>query len=251
MEDRGCKHHKLGRIFGGLIIIGVGVLFLLRVMGTFFPSWLFTWPSLLIVIGMYVGARRGFRPGGWLVMMLVGGVFLLERILPFLNLSQFLWPALIIGVGLFMVLTPNRHLRRRERRERWKNKWKGKWEDQYGDLTSHASNGDRIESVSIFGETKKVIVSKNFKGGEVTLIFGGAEINLSQADIQGKVKLEITQVFGGTRLIIPPHWEIQSTMVTVMGSIEDKRLVSDNHNPDKILVLDGTSVMGGIEILSQ
>ena len=37
-------------------------------------------------------------------------------------------------------------------------------------------------------------------------MFGGAEINFMQADIQGRVELEVNQVFGGTKLIVPAHW---------------------------------------------
>jgi predicted membrane protein len=78
---------------------------------------------------------------------------------------------------------------------------------------------------------------------------GGAEINLSQADFEGKVILEITQVFGGTALIIPANWEVQSESTAILGGIEDKRAVNDMiSNGSKILVLKGVTVFGGIEI---
>jgi len=77
---------------------------------------------------------------------------------------------------------------------------------------------------------------------------GGAELNLSQADIQGSARLDITQIMGGTKIIVPPHWTIRSDLTSVFGSIEDKRQNMGTPNPDKLLIIDGTSVFGGIEI---
>jgi hypothetical protein len=71
-----------------------------------------------------------------------------------------------------------------------------------------------------------------------------------QADFEGRVVLEVTQILGGTKLIIPAHWEVQPEMLAVMGGIEDKRQVHNGIASDKVLILKGTSVLGGIEIKS-
>ena len=99
---------------------------------------------------------------------------------------------------------------------------------------------------------KRNIIAKDFKGGEVVTVFGGAELNLSQADINGKVTLEITQVFGGTKLVIPSHWEVRSELVNILGGIEDKRSMQQDFStdPNKVLILTGTTVFGGITIES-
>jgi predicted membrane protein len=109
-----------------------------------------------------------------------------------------------------------------------------------------------IEATTVIGSVKKNIISKNFKGGEITTVLGGAEINLSQADFEGTVTLEITNVLGGTVLYVPANWEIHSQVDSVLGSIEDKRIIQNNIVADKnkILVIKGSVVMGGIEIKS-
>jgi predicted membrane protein len=110
---------------------------------------------------------------------------------------------------------------------------------------------DIIDSTSIFGGVKKNVISKDFKGGEVTAIFGGTELNLSQADINGKVHLEINQLFGGTKLIIPSNWQVQSDTTSIFGSVEDTRSGSGQYmDPNKVLIIDGSSVFGGISIKS-
>jgi hypothetical protein len=110
------------------------------------------------------------------------------------------------------------------------------------------SSEDFIDATTILGGIHKNILSKNFKGGDITIFMGGAEINLSQADIQGTACLDITQIMGGTKIIIPPHWEVRSQLTSIFGNIEDKRTNIGNTDPNKVLIIDGSSVFGGIEI---
>jgi hypothetical protein len=99
---------------------------------------------------------------------------------------------------------------------------------------------------------KKNIISKNFKQGDVTVVFAGTELNFTQADFEEKAYLEVTAVFGGVQLILPAHWEIKSELVCVMGNVEDKRAIQPStiNESKKILILRGTVFMGGVEIKS-
>jgi hypothetical protein len=120
-----------------------------------------------------------------------------------------------------------------------------------GDLPAGGPE-DHIDSTAVLGGIKKNIVSKNFKGGEVVSVFGGTELNLMQADIQHPIVLEATQIFGGTSLIIPPHWQVKSDeMVAILGGIDDKRPVMlQGYDPNKVLILKGTTLFGGLSIKS-
>jgi predicted membrane protein len=242
--DRPRPHHsKAGSIMGGIIIITVGTLLLARQMGVYFPEWLFSWEMLLIVFGVFIGAKHSFNNRGWLIPVFIGVVLLMDDFYPGLAMDQFIWPLLLIGVGVFMIFRPRSS-------HRWKEKWK---ERQAGcGVKGEVSVEDMLESVTVFGGIKKNIISKNFKGGEVVNIFGGSEINMSQADIQGTVELEVTQVFGGTKLIVPSNWEVKQEMVAIMGGIEDNRMQQPEGTVDhrKVLVIRGTSVFGGIDIKS-
>jgi predicted membrane protein len=111
------------------------------------------------------------------------------------------------------------------------------------------SDEELIDSTSVFGGSKKKVLSKNFRGGDIVNIFGGTEIDLSQADIYGEVKLELTQIFGGTKLIIPSNWKLIVKNAAILGGIEDKR-PNQPFDPNKVLILTGTSIFGGIEIRS-
>ena len=162
-------------------------------------------------------------------------------------MRRYIWPLALIMVGAFMIFRP--------RRKSWNTRNMTEENIPAGSegISTHEnvnySSEDFIESTSIFGGIKKNVLSKKFKGGDVVNIMGGTEINLMQADINGRVILEIVQIFGGTKLIVPAHWEIKPEMVALFGGIEDKRQMQNvTHNPDKILVLKGTTMFGGIDI---
>ena len=230
-----------GRALGGIVIATIGALLLLKQIDIGLPYWLFKWQMIPIAIGVYVGARQNFRNLQFLIPIAIGSVFLLEDIVPDLSIRQYFWPVLIIVVGLVMILKP----RRSKRSEEY---WK-----RFGDQNTERTSEDHIDSTTIFGGTKKNIISKDFKGGESFCMFGGAELNLMQADIHGRIVIELTQIFGGTKLVIPPHWKLQTEeMVSIFGGLDDKRPIMSNTSVDdsKVLVLRGTCIFGGIDIKS-
>ena len=101
----------------------------------------------------------------------------------------------------------------------------------------------------MFGGVKKIVLSKNFKGGEINCFMGGAEINLSQADIRQPVSLEVNNIFGGTKLVLPSDWYVKNDINAVFGGVEAKRNIT-NQMPDmsKSISLRGHCVFGGLEI---
>jgi predicted membrane protein len=82
-------------------------------------------------------------------------------------------------------------------------------------------------------------------------IFGGAEVDFTQADINGRIIIDITQIFGGTKIIVPSNWQVVSDMAAVFASVDDKRIKTTvNGDSNKILVLKGVSIFAGVEVRS-
>lgn len=254
------KESRTGSVLAGLFLLIIGVFAIIQQSVSDFPSWILSWPMLLIAIGVFIGLKHGFRGPGWIILIGLGSIFLVDRIVPGVNLKPYIWPFVIMAVGLFMIIGGGK-------RKRWaRREWSScttdfstrKTQDassiekiQPVDYNSAGFEDEYIDSTSILGSAKKVIFSKNFKGGDITNFMGGAEINCSQADINGTVKLDITQIFGGTKLIIPPHWTVKSTATSIFAGFEDKRPVTAvQPDPTKVLVIDGTSIFGGIDIKS-
>ncbi len=249
MNRKGFGQHN--HLWTGLFILAIGLIFLLKAMALPIPAWVFSWPMLLIGIGLLTGFKCRFRGGMWLVMILIGGAFLINLIDPTFIASKYIWPIALIIVGVAFILRPRNPACRRGYNNNFQKKTSATPGNEGDTMTNDDVNSkeDIIDATSIFGGIKKNILSKNFKGGDITNIFGGTELNFSQADINGTVVLDITQVFGGTKLIIPSDWDVKSDVVAVFGGVEDGRSVQNAiANPNKVLLLKGNSIFAGIEI---
>lgn len=240
-----------GSVWTGVFILLIGIVALLKAALVPLPYWLFSWKMLLIVLGLFIGIRHRFCGMTWLVLILIGGAFLAEDIYPDIEMRRYTWPVLLIILGIMFILRP---------RHRWHWEYNPKKNaDTSGKDISEPLTGmdttdskeDYVNATSVFGGTKKNILSKNFKGGEIVNIFGGTELNLSQADITEEAVIEMTTIFGGTKLIIPSNWTVKSDAAVIFGGIEDKRPVSSvEESNHRTLKIKGTVIFGGIDIKS-
>lgn len=224
-------------------------------MGAPIPGWLFTWPMILIAIGIMTGIRTRFHNPGSLILIVIGSIFLIDQVSPRMNFHDYILPAILISIGIIYIFRP---------RHTWysgKRKWRRMdfaWESPLTNPTTAATpepapgvedDAEFIDINAVFGGVKKVILSKNFKGGEINCFMGGTELNLMQADLQGTARLEVNNVFGGTKISVPSNWDLKNEVTAIFGGIEDKRsLTSAVRDPSKIIVLTGNCVFGGIEI---
>jgi predicted membrane protein len=227
----------------GAIVLAVGSFLLLDKMDLFeFPHWLFSWKVMLVVFGVVIGIRKRFEGVGWLIMILLGSFFLVDDIPGFpYDIDRYAFPIGIIIVGLFIVFRALTGTTRESRKKDWAD----------GLVTNDAGGEDYFDLTTVFGGTKKKVFSKKFRGGETTCIFGGADIDLSQADIEGTVVIDVVQLFGGVKLIIPSNWELKSDMTVVLGGMDDKRNVSTQGlTPEKRIVLTGFVMFGGVDVKS-
>lgn len=254
MEEENIERNfgnKNSRIISGLFLIAIGILLLAYKMGAPIPAWIFTWPVLLIVIGFFIGIKSRFHNPGAFILLLIGIIFFIDQQIPGIEFHNYILPLILIGLGFLFMLRPRNAgcIRRHRRWERFNRRdgimhdnWKTREKDE-------ADNAEYIDVNAVFGGIKKSIQSKNFKGGEIISFMGGCELNFMHADIQQPVELEINNVFGGTKLIIPSDWDVKNEISAVFGGVEDKRNFSNSHpETSKKLKLTGACVFGGIEV---
>lgn len=263
MEEQNIPRKKFlnNNRWAGVLFLLVGGVLLLRQTGYPFPSWLFSWEMILILVGLFIGAKHGFKDFSWLIMILIGVVFLSDDIWPGIRLREFAVPIIIIALGLLFILSPKKMCGGRGRFRRHSQRASGdtlhsSFENSAGQstdvITSDGSTTQETELdiVSIFAGVKKRVMSKQFKGGDIVCVFGGAEINLTNADFVSPVVLDVTMIFGGTKLIVPPNWELRSEVAAIFGGVDDKRPQPTSSVPEKTILLKGTLMFGGIEVNS-
>lgn len=238
-----------GRGWSGFIIVIIGFAFLFNNMGLNIPRWIFSWSNFLIVLGVFIGVRRNFKGIAWLILILIGAYNTLGNIPGLdLDLSKYALGIGLVIVGGFLIFRPKDTLAfRKKRKDRNKTDFDF---DETADKKT-VNNNDVIEVMAVFGGSNQTVYSKNFQGGDITAVFGGADIVMTQADFPETVSLDVTAVFGGIKLIVPQNWAIKSNVTALFGSVEDKRShVMPVAEMKKTLILDGTALFGGIEIKS-
>jgi predicted membrane protein len=238
-----ADNEKRSGLFTGIFFIIVGGVALARSFMIPMPEWLFTWQILLIMIGIFVGLRRQFEGAAWFILIIIGGAFLFNDFYFNGDLRRHIWPLVLIVIGAAFILRPRNRKFRRNFKQRL-------WIDENKNTTGNTS--DFADITIVFGSSKKKIAAKKFAGGDITAIFGGAELDLTHTDIEGEVVLDITAIFGGVELIIPSNWAIKSEVVSILASVKDKRVHSTllTEEVEKTIILDGTALFGGIEIKS-
>lgn len=102
IENKSASNSRI--ILGAIIVLVGGVLLADQLNVFLIPDWLFNWPIILILIGLYSGAKHNFANFGWLVWIFIGSVFLLDDAVPGMNVGDFAWPAGLIILGVYLIV---------------------------------------------------------------------------------------------------------------------------------------------------
>jgi predicted membrane protein len=232
------EHHHLtnNRAIIGVILVLVG-LFLVRRNTGFFPEFIdhviFSWPMLLVAIGLVITLGASEKTSG-VIVMAVGGFFLIPMIFrETFHAYNLFWPSIFVIIGLTFIVTKRRGFN--------------------SVATTGIVGDDYIDYVNVFSGGERQIVSENFKGGKISAVFGGMELDLTKAKLApGRNELEVACVFGGATFIVPDDWNISIEVTPVLGGFSDSRKLIPGRIVDSTrqLVIKGAVVFGGGEIKS-
>lgn len=241
MKQTTQDHNRNKLLITGIFVLIIGALWILQKAGALgFPPYVFSWKTMLIAFGIIGGIQFRFRNFTWLVPVLIGTFFLIGDI-PGTNFSayEYALPFIILTFGLWLVLTAV-----------WRRRLMGNYSDWHNKgIVSSTEHDDMLDLTAVFGGHKKKVFSKSFRGGEVTNVFGGTELDLTQADFTGTIVIDSTNIFGGMKITAPSNWNIQLDSTSIMGGVDDKREHKDiGEISDKKLIITGFCFCGGIEI---
>lgn len=214
------------RLVFGLFIIALGVLFTLDQMGLVdAEDYLPWWPVVFILLGLVKLAQSGRGLGAGLVWIGVGLLFLAST-LGYLPFSLFdLWPLILVLLGWRLVA--------RARRE----------------ATRGGEGAEpELSAVAVMGGLKRSNRSRSFRGGDLTAIMGGCEIDLRQAALAGEeAVLDVFAFWGGIEIRVPESWAVEDKVLPLLGAFEN-RTAPPGENAAGRLVIRGFVVMGGVEV---
>ncbi len=221
-----------GRLVVGLALAALGVLWTLDNLGLTDASRIVRWwPTLLVAVGLMkltgIGMDRQRAFGGFLTI--VGGLLLLGE-LDFVHVSfTIVWPLLFIFMGIMLTM---RALR------------------ASGDGSGAASDtDDYVRSFAVMAGVKRRNASQSFRGGDLSAVMGGIELDLDEARPEGgRAVLDVFVVWGGIEIGVPENWRVELEATPIMAGVETSARLAPGVEPVGTLVVRGFALMGGVEV---
>jgi len=240
LNDYLMTTHNQNRTVGfAVLIIVAGVILLLNSLNLFphdLSRIIVSWQMLLIGIGVVSLINSKEKVSG-IILIAIGGIFLLAKIsdLP-VSVWSIFWPTLLIIIGVSLLYGHRNRM--------------SKPLHSVDELSS-GEKSDYLDEIAIFGGNEKQITSKNFRGGRITNIFGGSELNFTGAQLaDGEHIIDVLYIFGGSSLVVPNDWDVQLDVVSIFGGFSDKRFKKLDPDAKKRITIKGLVIFGGGDIKS-
>ncbi len=246
-DDAGWEFHwdsgRRGALGFALFVLLVGGLLLAsRMLGWGAGFWGITWPSALLVFGLFATFRSPRFTH--VVCALLGGYFLIDNLGVFdISLDKSLiFPALIVIFGISLLLDALR----KPKKSRFSIRKKGSL--SHKTRKNFVQEADQFGCSLTFGEVTHRITLPRLRYGEACVSFGEMEVDLRGCgEIVDGCRIDLSASFGELRLKVPKCYRVQCAAGTSFGEI------STHGYPDDIvkgvIELTGGVSFGEIEII--
>ncbi len=226
MKHRSASLMTPGFLFGAVVLL-VGVFLLFRNLGVIphldddvIP------PAIVIAFGAANMFSGSLSKRAIAAVVAVGGLYwFLDRLgmMPY-RFSR-IWPVFLILAGLLFL-------------------WRA-LENRAGGAASTVAS---LNEFAMFGGVGRKISSTDFQGGQVFAIFGGHEIDLTPAKMQGPAVIDCNVIFGGVDIKIPAEWSVSVEGIAIFGGYEDSTVQPKAETSPPVLVVRGFAIFGGVEV---
>jgi predicted membrane protein len=197
-----------GQVVLGVLVIGMGLLFLLDNLGLVDMHRAFSfWPMLFVIVGTVKLCDTRSQGGTLLGAALVGvGILMMLDRLDIINFSvRTLWPLILIGLGGFLVAKALRS------RSMPGTPGAGMLDD--------TGSGETVDITAILGGYERRVATQDFRGGEITAVMGGCELDMRSASIRGEAVINVFAFWGGVTIKCPPDWTVILLGTPILGAI--------------------------------
>lgn len=229
----GIRMKKFGNFLWGLVLIIIGLIWGSNAIGLtniniFFDGW---W-TLFIIVPCFIGIFTENEKAGNIIGLIIGVALLLScrDILDFAMIWKLLIPVVLVVIGLSMI---------------FRNTIGSKINDEIKRLNSNKKSDN--EYCATFASQDVKFDNEEFKGTDLTAVFGGVKCDLRQAIINEDQVINCTSIFGGIELYVPTNVKIKVKSTPVFGGVSDKSSFNNKEDAHTIYV-NAVSVFGGVDI---
>ena len=221
-------------ILWGLVLIVLGILLGGKALGlwninVFFKGW---W-TLFIIVPSFIGLFDEDDKTGSFIGLIVGIILLLScrDVIDFSLVWKLILPIILVVIGRSFTFkaTFNKEINKNIKKL---NKKMTSKEGFTSTFSGQNINFDKEE----------------FKGTTLNAVFGGIELDLRKAIINGDVVINATSIFGGINVYAPKNCRIKIKSNSIFGGVSNQRKFEKNEGEHTIYI-NASCIFGGVEIL--
>lgn len=218
-------------ILWGIVLIGLGLVIGLNTLeivdiDIFFDGW---W-TLFIIIPCFIDLFKEDEKTGNFIGLLIG-IFLLlacQGLLEFKLLWKLFFPTILVILGLSLIFKDFIHSSLNKKIKKLNEK----------------SNLE--ECCATFSGGSIHFENEEFKGCNLTAVFGGVKCDLRNSVIKEDQIINASAIFGGIDIYVPKDIKVKVKSTSIFGGVDNRnaKVESDNH----VLYINATCIFGGVEI---
>ncbi|MEX0698320.1 MAG: hypothetical protein WD651_01850 [Acidimicrobiia bacterium] len=180
------------------------------------------WPLVIVVAGLMA---LWANPQHWMMPLVVTsvGAILLLRSTDVVDSLAVAGPVVLMLVGLLVIF--GRGMNQRV-----------------------VATADRVNSFNVFSGSEVASRSDHFEGGSVGALFGGAEVDLRDAQPAPGAELDVFVAFGGAEIKVPEGWQVITHGMPIFGGFENVTAKERIPAGAPVLDINATVIFGGLEV---
>lgn len=217
-------------VFGALVL-SIGLLLFLRNLGYLGDAWRF-WPLLFIAVGglKLASATNPFDRLLGLGLLTFGSLRIGAT---YLGLDIGVIDILAILLVIFGAAIA----------------WRGIRGPSICESSRTETARDHISAMAFMGGYGPKCTSQQFRGGDVSVMMGGIEMDLRQCSLAPRqpAVIDVFVMWGGVEIRVPDDWTVELRGTPILAGFEDKTRPTPGP-AEKRLIVRGVAIMGGIEI---
>ena len=220
------------QIILGALVLALGLVFLLDNLDIFdFHRALSFWPVAFIALGVakLLDTDSPNRVVNGCVFIAIGIMLMLNRLGYMYFGWRTIWPLILIVLGgavIYRAVVGRRAIG--------------------GAMVAIDGSDSVVDITAILGGFERRVTSQDFRGGEITAVMGGCELDMRGSSINGEAVINVFAAMGGISIKVPPDWTVVLHGTPILGGFEEKTLAPPNNA--KRLIIKGYAIMGGVEV---
>ena len=225
---------KIGNVLWGIVLIVIGLILGLNALNITHINIFFSgWWTLFIIIPCFIGLFNEKDKTGNIIGLFIGIVLLLcaQNLLRFDIVWKLALPTILVIIGISII---------------FKNSLNSKFNNKIEKINQN-SKKDR-EYYYTFSSQDIGFENQEFKGANLTAVFGGVKCDLRKSIINEDQVVNCSAIFGSIEIIPSEEINIKVKSNSIFGGVSNERKNKEINKELKTVYINAFCLFGGVSI---